>query len=122
MRAGVLMDDFDRALTSKVFGYATVGAYYRDASSVDSLLRVRVPTLIVHARDDPIACDEAAPYDEVQATPWCVMVSTAGGGHLSWFEMGGGRWFAGVVSLFPPSFWGLLGGAGGLLMCVGGVV
>ncbi|KAI5849559.1 Alpha/Beta hydrolase protein [Morchella snyderi] len=105
VRAGVLMDDFDRALTSKVFGYATVGAYYRDASSVDSLLRVRVPTLIVHARDDPIACDEAAPYDEVQATPWCVMVSTAGGGHLSWFEMGGGRWFAGVVSFLFLFVW-----------------
>ncbi|KAH0609819.1 uncharacterized protein H6S33_012365, partial [Morchella sextelata] len=104
VRAGVLMDDFDRALTSKVFGYATVGAYYRDASSVDNLLKVRVPTFIIHARDDPIACDEAAPYEEVQATPWCVMVTTGVGGHLSWFELGGGRWFAGVIVDFLKKF------------------
>jgi predicted alpha/beta-fold hydrolase len=122
VRAGVLMDDFDRALTSKVFGYATVGAYYRDASSVDNLLKVRVPTFIIHARDDPIACDEAAPYEEVQATPWCVMVTTGVGGHLSWFELGGGRWFAGVVSFFVVVVCVPLESVGWLLMwCACGV-
>lgn len=77
-----------------------MGAYYRAASSIDNLLRVRIPTFIVHARDDPIACDEAAPYEEVRANPYTFMAATGMGGHLSWFEAGGGRWFAGTVCLW----------------------
>jgi predicted alpha/beta-fold hydrolase len=101
-------------LTARIFNYATVGAYYRDASSVDNLLKIRVPAFIVHATDDPvclipfsktpklksqIAVDEAVPYDEVKANPFCFMTTTSVGGHLSWFEVGGGRWFAKVVCL-----------------------
>jgi predicted alpha/beta-fold hydrolase len=94
VRRGVYLHEFDRDLTAKVFGYPTVGAYYRDASSVDNLLKVRVPLLVLHAKDDPIAVGEAVPYDEVEANPHVFMAVTEGGGHLSWFELGGGRWFA----------------------------
>jgi hypothetical protein len=31
------------------------GAYYRDASSVDSLLAVRVPLFAINAEDDPVS-------------------------------------------------------------------
>jgi len=98
-RKTVYLHEFDREITAKVFGYPTVGAYYRDASSTDSLLKVRVPTLIVHAKDDPIAVEEAIPYDEARANPYVFMAVTNGGGHLSWFESGGGRWFAKPVCL-----------------------
>lgn len=99
VRCGRLLHDFDRDLTTIVFGYATVGAYYRDASCVDRLLGVRVPTLALNAEDDPIAPREAFPLDEVLANPHVVMATTPGGGHLGWFEWGGGRWFAKPVSL-----------------------
>lgn len=94
VRNSVYLHEFDREITAKVFGYPTVGAYYRDASSTDKLLKVRVPMLVVHAKDDPIAVEEAVPYDEAKANPYVFMVVTEGGGHLSWFETGGGRWFA----------------------------
>ncbi|KAI5806580.1 Alpha/Beta hydrolase protein [Peziza echinospora] len=90
--------EFDRDLTARVFGYATVGAYYRDASSVDRLLNIRIPTFIVHAKDDPVALKEAVPYDEVKSNPWAFMVTTSVGGHLSWFEASGERWFARTVA------------------------
>ncbi|KAL7268437.1 hypothetical protein RUND412_008946 [Rhizina undulata] len=93
IRKGKYLYEFDRDLTARVFGYPTVGAYYRDASSIDNLLKVRVPTFILHAQDDPIAVDEAVPYDEVAANPYCFMATTPGGGHLSWFEWNGDRWF-----------------------------
>ncbi|RPB25383.1 AB-hydrolase YheT [Terfezia boudieri ATCC MYA-4762] len=89
--------EFDRDLTSRVFGYATVGAYYRDASSVDRLLNIRIPTFIVHAEDDPIALKDGIPYDEVKSNPYAFLVQTSHGGHLSWFEMNGERWFARTV-------------------------
>jgi len=104
VRRGTYIYEFDRDLTAKVFGYPTVGAYYRDASSVDNLLKVRVPILIVHAKDDPIAPNEVVPYDEAKANPYVFMAVTEWGGHLSWFETGGGRWFTKPVSAFLKAF------------------
>lgn len=91
--------------------YPTVGAYYRDASSVESLLAVRIPLFAINARDDPvstmrphfsnkvadqvqISVDEAIPYDEFKQNPYTVLCTTSLGGHLSWFEIGGSRWHA----------------------------
>lgn len=45
-----------------------------------------------------IAVDEAVPYSEFKANPYTAIVATSLGGHLCWFEMGGGRWFARPVS------------------------
>ncbi|PUU73646.1 Alpha/Beta hydrolase protein [Tuber borchii] len=102
VRRGKYLYEFDRDFTAPIFGYATVGAYYRDASSVDNLLKAHVPTFILHAKDDPVAVDEAVPYDEVKANPYCFMATTPTGGHLSWFEYGGGRWFARTVRSITP--------------------
>ena len=90
--------EFDREVQCATWGYPTESAYYRDASSSDSVLAIRIPTLCLHARDDPIACDEAVPYNEIKQNPFVVMCATGGGGHLSWFELGGTRWHAKPVS------------------------
>ncbi len=90
--------EFDRDVQGSTWGYPTEGAYYRDASSNDSLLAIRIPFFALHARDDPIAVDEALPRNEVEQNPYGVLCTTSSGGHLSWFETGGGRWFARVVS------------------------
>lgn len=92
--------DYDREVTAKVFGYKTVGSYYRHASSIENLLKVKIPLLVLHAKDDPIACDEAAPYDECEANPYTFMVATNGGGHIGWFEWNGGRWFPKPIMAF----------------------
>jgi predicted alpha/beta-fold hydrolase len=84
--------DFDREVQCAAWKYPTVGAYYRDASSSGAVLGIRIPVLALHARDDPIACDEAVPYEEISKNPYIVMCATGGGGHLGWFEYGGGRW------------------------------
>jgi uncharacterized protein len=91
--------EFDSEVQGAAWGYPTVGAYYRDASSSDSLLAIRIPFLALHARDDPIAVDEALPRNEIAQSPYGVLCTTSLGGHLSWFELGGGRWFAKVVRI-----------------------
>ncbi|GAB7354861.1 hypothetical protein MBLNU459_g5236t1 [Dothideomycetes sp. NU459] len=94
VRAIKYLHEFDREIQCPTWGYATEGAYYRDASSADSVLAVRIPTFAIHAEDDPIAVDEAVPYEEIKQNPYVVMCSTSLGGHLGSFEIGGGRWFA----------------------------
>ncbi|CAF9915577.1 MAG: hypothetical protein ALECFALPRED_010249 [Alectoria fallacina] len=96
--------EFDRELQGPTWGYPTEGAYYRDASSCDSLLAVRIPLFAIHAEDDPIAVKEAIPIREFQQSPFGVLCTTSLGGHLSWFERGGGRWFTKPASQFLIQF------------------
>ncbi|KAI1169102.1 carboxylesterase-like protein [Nemania serpens] len=84
--------EFDRAYQCPTWGYPTEDAYYRDASSVDSLLSVRIPLLAINAVDDPIASHMGLPYPEAAKNPYTVLCTTSLGGHLGWFELGGGRW------------------------------
>ncbi|EGY18124.1 medium-chain fatty acid ethyl ester synthase/esterase [Verticillium dahliae VdLs.17] len=92
--------EFDREVQCASWGYPTEDAYYRDASSCDAVVAIKIPFLAVHATDDPIAVDEAVPYQEFKTNPYTVLCTTSLGGHLSWFEMGGGRWHAKPVVNF----------------------
>lgn len=90
--------EFDREVQCPSWGYPSVHAYYRDASSSDSMLAARIPLFAINATDDPIAVGEALPWEEFKQNPYAVMCTTSLGGHLSWFEWGGGRWHAKPVS------------------------
>jgi predicted alpha/beta-fold hydrolase len=75
-------------------------------------LAIRIPFLAISALDDPvnttstqnlaygwltclqIAVYDAIPFQEFAQNPYTVLVTTSLGGHLSWFEIGGGRWHA----------------------------
>ncbi|KAL1953104.1 hypothetical protein VTO42DRAFT_3584 [Malbranchea cinnamomea] len=94
------LHEFDRELQAPVWGYPSEGAYYRDASSIDSIFAIRVPFFVIQAEDDPISVKAALPYYEIQRTPYGVMCTTSWGGHLSWFELGGTRWFTKPVTTF----------------------
>lgn len=43
------------------WGYPTEEAYYRDASSVDSVMGIRIPFLALHSKDDPVSSDRSDP-------------------------------------------------------------
>ncbi|KAI0471082.1 Alpha/Beta hydrolase protein [Xylariaceae sp. FL0804] len=92
--------EFDRAYQCPTWGYPTVDAYYRDASSVDTLLGVRVPLLALNALDDPIATHLALPLHEARQNPNVVLCTTSLGGHLGYFESDGGRWHAKPICNF----------------------
>jgi hypothetical protein len=62
-------------------------------------MAVRIPTMAIQALDDPVVGKEAIAFEEVKTNPHIVLVTTSLGGHLSWLEIGGGRWFAKPVSI-----------------------
>ncbi|KAI9786883.1 MAG: hypothetical protein M1839_005114 [Geoglossum umbratile] len=94
------LHEFDRVVQGPSWGYPTEGAYYRDASSSDSVLAVRIPLFVIQAEDDPIAVREAIPFEEIKQNPYVVLCTTSGGGHLSWFKLGGERWFTKPITGF----------------------
>ncbi|EOD42881.1 alpha beta fold family [Neofusicoccum parvum] len=99
VRRCVYLYEFDRAVQCGSWGYPTENAYYRDASSCDSMLAIRIPFLAINAQDDPISVNEAIPYDEFKQNPYAVLCATSLGGHLSWFQSNGDRWFAKAVGI-----------------------
>lgn len=61
--------EFDRAVQCAAWGYPTEGAYYRDASSVDSALAIRIPYLAINSTDDPVSsCDFMYSGDQASYT------------------------------------------------------
>lgn len=49
------LHEFDREVQGPTWGYPTEGAYYRDASSTDALLAVKIPLFAINAEDDPVS-------------------------------------------------------------------
>src|SRR5262249_32073813 len=45
--------DFDEYFTAAVHGFADANDYYEKSSSIHVIDRIRLPTLIIHAQDDP---------------------------------------------------------------------
>lgn len=80
--------DFDHHVTARLHGFESAEHYYRVSSSRQYLPGIAVPTLILHAADDPFMTAHAIPRtDEVSATTR-LEVQTHGG-HVGFV---GGRW------------------------------
>jgi predicted alpha/beta-fold hydrolase len=82
--------DFDDIGTSRLHGFVDSSDYYRRASSKPFLPSIRVPTLLIHAVDDPFLPGHAIPRAEVAANPFLEAVFPSHGGHVGF--VGGPPW------------------------------
>lgn len=83
------MRAFDDAATAPLHGFAGAEDYYRRSSSAQYLDRVRVPTLLIHADDDPFLPSHAVPREAVRSNPHLTAVFSNRGGHVGFVT---GRW------------------------------
>jgi len=89
--------EFDDAATAPLHGFADAEDYYRRCSSATVLERIRVPTLVLQAEDDPFLPREALPVRALAENPWIVAGVVARGGHVGFIERrrpGTGRFWA----------------------------
>jgi len=82
---------FDDAITAPNFGYRGAGEYYEAASAKRVLAHVRVPTLLITAKDDPFV-----PYSSILAAgaeknPAIHLVAPDHGGHCAFISNKTGR-------------------------------
>ncbi len=91
--------DFDDALTAKQAGFRDAADYYASCSPLRGMGRLAIPTLIIHADDDPWV----PPPSVVERAPLRVAV-TRGGGHVG-FHGRGSRipWYVGAAAHFVQS-------------------
>ena len=79
---------FDDRITAPLHGYADVHDYYARASCRPYLRRIRIPTLILHALDDPFMRPETAPTAD-ELSPSVRLELSPHGGHVGFVA---GRW------------------------------
>ncbi len=84
---------FDDLYTAPRSGFADALDYYRRASALPLIHRIRVPALILTARDDPFIA--VAPFEELSPPPGVTLCVLPRGGHLGFLGhdgAGGIRW------------------------------
>jgi predicted alpha/beta-fold hydrolase len=84
---------FDDMHTAPRWGFADALDYYRRASALPWVPRIRVPAFLLTARDDPFIAAEA--YDELPRLAWHNVHIADNGGHLGFLGddgAGGIRW------------------------------
>ncbi len=94
VRAARTLRQFDDVVTAPLHGFRDAADYWKRASSRHELARIAVPTLIVHARNDPFLPGAFLPRaDEVSASVELDLPATGGHagfasgpfpGHLDW--------------------------------------
>lgn len=87
---------FDDLLTAPVHGFRDAEEYYAACSSKRFLEGVGVPTLMLHAEDDPFLPSDSIPRAEARSNESLDLLLHPGGGHVGFLE--GSPW--------RPRFWG----------------
>jgi len=82
--------DIDEAWTAPVHGYASAADYYARCSSLAVLDRIRTPTLLVQAEDDPFLPRSTADTVRAVRNPSLLDGFTPRGGHLGYLAAGRG--------------------------------
>jgi len=92
-KAARTLRDFDDVVTAPVHGFAGVDDYYTRASSKPWLAKIRVPTLLLNARDDPFLPERFLPRPDEVSERVTIEFPQHGGhvGFVSGFP-GHGRW------------------------------
>jgi len=73
--------EFDDAATAPIHGFASADDYYARSSSMQFLPRIKTPTLILNAEDDPFLPREALERARAAASPAVEFRTTKCGGH-----------------------------------------
>jgi hypothetical protein len=84
---------FDDRFTARAFGFGNADNYYATQSANQFLDRIRVPTLVVQAKDDPLIPFAVYDHPAFAANPHIRLIATEHGGHL------------GFIAKTLPRFW-----------------
>ena len=81
--------DFDREVTAPLNGFKDEIEYWTQSSSLYYLDRIRLQTLLIHAKDDPFFPGSLLPLEQIKRSDYLKLVLTDKGGHLGFVS---GNW------------------------------
>lgn len=77
--------DFDEAFTAPHNGFRDADDYYYQASSLRSVNKIKLPTLIISSDDDPFVPSYQFHDSSIIENPFITVTITRGGGHCGFF-------------------------------------
>ncbi len=88
--------EFDDTFTAPLHGFESALDYWSQCSALRFLHAIRVPTLILNARDDPFLTPSCFPSLEAESHPWVYLEAPEKGGHVGFVsrESGSRRYWA----------------------------
>lgn len=91
--------DFDDFYTGPLFGFGNAETYYATQSAKNFIGNIRVPTLVIQAKDDPMIPFEVYDHPAFRENPHLRLVAVDHGGHLGFIARGKPRfWLDEVVT------------------------
>jgi uncharacterized protein len=81
MRRSRTLREFDNVVTAPLHGFRDTDDYWTRASAKPVLAAIRVPTLVINARDDPFLPESALPTER-EVSPAVKLELPARGGHV----------------------------------------
>ena len=72
---------FDDVYTGPLHGFKNAADYYEQSSSMNFIEQIAIPTLIVHAKNDPLVPYTSFPLDKFKSLPNVWLELTTEGGH-----------------------------------------
>jgi uncharacterized protein len=85
--------EFDDRYTAPMHGFKDAAEYWRQSSCRPFLPRIRIPSLLVNALNDPFLTPECYPREEAEKSAYFHLEMPAHGGHLG-FAAGWGRFWS----------------------------
>ncbi len=85
------VEQFDNRYVAPHFGFADANDYYAKASSRPFIGRIRIPTLIIHAKDDPFLPFDPLRDPSLAANPYVLLIATERGGHVAFVSANAGE-------------------------------
>lgn len=82
--------DFDSHYTAPHAGFRDADDYYARSSALQFVPSIRVPTLVIHAEDDPLVPFESFRDPALGANPCVVFLAPRHGGHVGFLADGAG--------------------------------
>ena len=86
--------EFDDRYTAPIHGFRDAADYWERNSSRRFIAGIRLPTLVINARNDPFLGKDCYPDTEAVASDWLVLETPETGGHVGFptFAEGGEYW------------------------------
>jgi uncharacterized protein len=90
--------EFDDRFTAPLFGFGTAANYYATQSAARYLDAIRLPTLVICSKDDPLVPFTVYDQPAFRTNPALTLLVTEHGGHLGFLSRHSPRfWLDGVV-------------------------
>lgn len=85
---------FDERFTAPTNGFRDAMDYWTSVSSLQFIERIRVPTLLVNAKNDPFLAPACFPFEQAQRSPYFHFEAPDHGGHVGFarFDRDGLYW------------------------------